>query len=148
MCTNVSFSAPHSLYYGNFTLPLLCNKYYRLAYPARNPSSTLQCFLSSLFISVLEMSISRPLQKYLASLIFFMDFLLHLFAIASFSPIFYLQFISAQGWSQVGFRSFCLILDLFLASPSAAPFCVMPLCPGVHTVDSRSFSDSTASFSN
>ncbi len=38
MCTDVSFSGPHFLHDGDFTLPTLCSMYLRLARPVRSPS--------------------------------------------------------------------------------------------------------------
>ncbi len=65
VCSGVSFSAPHFLQVGDFTLPILCSIYLRLTCPHKEPHQQLLNFPVQ-FVYILDISISWSFQTCLS----------------------------------------------------------------------------------
>ncbi len=96
------------------------------------------------FIYILDISVGKSFQTYLVGPIFLSSFPFILCLPIQFF-ILNLYLLGDRGTH--GSCSVALILGFFLASPSVVSFCVMPLCLGVYTMDTRFLFDKAVNFS-
>ncbi len=124
--TNVSSSAAHLLHEWVFALLILCSIYCKLICLVSSPTSILQCFLYSLLMDNTYLSVGPSKHSWLV--LSLSDSPFRLFPFSYPFLILGLNLLKDRGRKGSGPTG--LILAPSLASPSAVPFCWMPLCPG------------------